>query len=435
MFESMAHPSANILPIVSQFMSDNCQISSSDTPLYVALSGGPDSVALLHILHTLGHPVIALHCNFHLRGEESDRDQHFCEELCHSLNIELQVKHFDTFAYMEQRNLSLEMAARELRYQWWQELLSTGTLLRARSREAERNNSSLFTFNLIALGHHQDDSIETLLMNLMRGTGINGLTGIVPRNEASHVIRPLLCLSRQHILDYLSAEGLGYITDSSNLENDTVRNQIRNQLLPLMERILPQARHGISLTMQHLSEVSTWMEHEIRQYRMEHARQVNIDQGSYEMIAKPDPYLIHPLIHFYQQQGFEVKVTRDLLLATPRRQETPSQPARWKVEEIAVADATPGLDPHVAYFDAAVVVAPLSFRRWQQADRVAPLGMHGHTRLLSDVFTDHHLPPHHKQLLWVVTDAKGQILWVPGVIQSDYAKITSSTRKVLKVTC
>ena len=438
----MALPMTNILPLVSQFMADNCGISSPDTPLFVALSGGPDSVALLHILHTLGHPLIALHCNFHLRGDESDRDQHFCEALCQQLGITLKVKEFDTYAYMEQRNLSLEMAARELRYAWFELVRSEELGVRSNPPSdpsaGVAEYSSLLTPHSslsIALGHHQDDSIETLLMNLMRGTGINGLTGIVARNEASHVVRPLLCLSRQQILDYLADNHLSYITDSSNLENDTLRNQIRNQLLPLMEQFLPQARHGISLTMQHLSEVSTWMEHEILQYRMEHARQVNIDQGSYEMIAKPDAHLIHPLTQYYKQQGFEVKVTRDLLLATPRRQEAPTRPARWQVEEIPVTEATPGLDPHVAYFDAAVAAAPLSFRRWQQADRIAPLGMHGHTRLLSDVFTDHHLPPHHKQRLWVVTDATGQILWVPGLIQSDYAKITSGTKTVLKVLC
>ena len=421
----MTRPTTNILPLVSQFMADNCGISSPSEPLFVALSGGPDSVALLHILHSLGHPVIALHCNFHLRGEESYRDQRFCEELCRQLGITIKVRNFDTFTYMEENHLSLEMAARELRYQWWQGLFAAGTL-----------NSSLFTFNFIALGHHQDDSIETLLMNLMRGTGLNGLTGIVPRNEASHVIRPLLCLSRQQILDYLSDNGLTYITDSTNLENDTLRNQIRNQLLPLMEQILPQSRHGINLTMQHLQEVSAWQTAEIQQYRQNNARRVAIDpEHTYEMIPQPASHLLHPLTQYYQQQGYEVKVSKDLLLATPKPKPLPTRPIQWSIEEIPVTEATPGRDPHVAYFDASVAVAPLSFRRWQQADRIAPLGMHGHTRLLSDVFTDHHLPPHHKQLLWVVTDATGQILWVPGLIQSDYAKITSSTEKVLKVTC
>ncbi len=427
----MARPTTNILPLVSQFMADHCGITTPTEPLFVALSGGPDSVALLHILHTLGHPVIALHCNFHLRGEESDRDQHFCEELCQQMGVQLKVRHFNTFSYMEENHLSLEMAARNLRYVWFSEEFSA-------ARDVA-NNSSLLTPNSslsIALGHHQDDSIETLLMNLMRGTGINGLTGIVARNEASHVIRPLLCLSRQQILDYLSDNGLSYITDSTNLENDTLRNQIRNQLLPLMEQMMPQTRHGIALTMQHLQEVSDWQSAEIQQYRQENARRVAIDlEHSYEMISHPASHLLHPLTQYYQQQGYEVKVTKDLFLATPKPKPRPTRPIQWSIEEIPVADATPGLDPHVAYFDASVAVAPLTFRRWQQADRIAPLGMQGHTRLLSDVFTDHHLPPHHKQLLWLVTDATGQILWVPGLIQSDYAKITSSTETVLKVTC
>ena len=411
----MAHPSANILPLVSQFMTDQCGISTPSEPLFVALSGGPDSVALLHILHTLGHPVTALHCNFHLRSEESDRDQHFCEELCQQLDIPLKVKHFDTFTYMEQRHLSLEMAARELRYAWFESV---------RSEE------------YIALGHHQDDSIETLLMNLMRGTGLNGLTGIVARNEASHVIRPLLCLSRQQILDYLADNGLSYITDSTNLENDTIRNQIRNQLLPLMEQILPQSRHGISMTMQHLDEVATWFNAEIQQYRQENARRVAIDpDNTYEMISRPAPHLLHPLTQYYQQHGYDVKVTKDLLLATPKKAEIADRPLQWSVTEIPVSEATPGQDPHIAYFDASQVAQPLTYRHWQQADRIAPLGMQGHTKLLSDVFTDHHLLPLQKQNVWIITDATGQILWVPGLIQSDLAKITSSTVSVLKVSC
>ena len=438
----MTRPTTNILPLVSQFMADHCGITSPTEPLFVALSGGPDSVTLLHILHTLGHPLIALHCNFHLRGEESDRDQRFCEALCQQLGVTLKVRNFDTFTYMEENHLSLEMAARNLRYAWFSEELGVRSEEYSATRDVANNSSlltphsSLWCPSAIALGHHQDDSIETLLMNLMRGTGLNGLTGIIPRNEASHVVRPLLCLSRQQILDYLSDNGLTYITDSSNLENDTLRNQIRNQLLPLMEQILPQSRHGINLTMQHLQEVATWQSAEIQQYRQNNARRVAIDpEHTYEMISQPASHLIHPLTQYYQQQGFEVKVSKDLLLATPKPKPLPTRPIQWSIEEIPAAEATPGRDPHIAYFDASVAVAPLSFRRWQQADRIAPLGMHGHTRLLSDVFTDHHLPPHHKQLLWVVTDATGQILWVPGLIQSDYAKITSSTKNVLKVTC
>ena len=412
----MALSSANILTLISQFMADQCHVTSADTPLFVALSGGPDSVALLHILHTLGHPVTALHCNFHLRGEESDRDQRFCEDLCQQMGVTLKVKEFDTYAYMAQQNLSLEMAARNLRYAWFETM-----------RSEELN---------IALGHHQDDSIETLLMNLMRGTGINGLTGIVAHNEATHVIRPLLCLSRQQILDYLAAEGLSYITDSTNLENDTLRNQIRNQLLPLMEQILPQTRHGITQTMQHLDEVATWYNEEIQQYRQENARRVAIDPDhTYEMISRPAPHLLHPLTQYYQQHGYDVKVTKDLLLATPKKAEIADRPIQWSVTEIPVSEATPGQDPHIAYFDASQVAQPLTYRHWQQADRIAPLGMQGHTKLLSDVFTDHHLLPLQKQNVWIITDATGQILWVPGLIQSDLAKITSSTVSVLKVSC
>ena len=248
----MSQISQHILQRVAEFIAKKGLFFSRESEttgnpfVYVGLSGGPDSVALLHILHTLGYKCKALHCNFHLRGAESDRDQQFCETLCASLGIPLEVRQFDTLAYMQEHQLSVEMAARELRYNWWQSLTHGEGLGKVKKSSNGSNgcltpsipfkplltplNPSNPTF--IALGHHQDDSIETMLMNLMRGTGIHGMTGIVARNEAKHVIRPLLCLSRQDIVGYLNDNGLSYVTDSTNAETDTLRNQIRNQLLP-----------------------------------------------------------------------------------------------------------------------------------------------------------------------------------------------------------
>ncbi|MBO7378656.1 MAG: tRNA lysidine(34) synthetase TilS, partial [Bacteroidales bacterium] len=152
--------------------------------LLVGLSGGPDSVALLHMLHKQGCRLVATHCNFHLRGAESDRDEAFCRNLCRELDIPLLVRHFDTRAYMKEHRVSLELAARELRYQWWQELF-------------EGNPE----YTHLCLAHHLDDSIETVLFNLMRGTGIQGLTGIPAVNR--RIVRPLLGMSRKEILQYL----------------------------------------------------------------------------------------------------------------------------------------------------------------------------------------------------------------------------------------
>ena len=186
----------------------------------VTCSGGADSIFLLHILNKLGYDCVVAHCNFHLRGEESDRDENFVREFCEKESLTLLVEHFDTKKYAAENKLSIEMAARELRYTWFEKV-------------REKHNAQA-----IAVAHHSDDSIETILLNMLRGTGLRGICGIRPRNE--FVVRPLLCVNRKEIEDYLSEQGIGYITDSTNLENEYTRNKIRNIVMPILREINPQ---------------------------------------------------------------------------------------------------------------------------------------------------------------------------------------------------
>ena len=186
----------------------------------VTCSGGADSIFLLHILNKLGFDCVVAHCNFHLRGEESDRDENFVREFCEKENLILLVEHFDTQKYAAKNKLSIEMAARELRYTWFEKV-----------REEHSAQA-------IAVAHHSDDSIETILLNMLRGTGLRGICGIRPRNE--FVVRPLLCVNRKEIEDYLSEQGISYITDSTNLENEYTRNKIRNIVMPILREINPQ---------------------------------------------------------------------------------------------------------------------------------------------------------------------------------------------------
>ena len=162
----------------------------------VGLSGGADSVALLRILVHLGYRCYAVHCNFHLRGDESDRDERFASALCQSLHVPCQVVHFDTMGYAAEQHISIEMAARALRYQEFE-----------RIRQAQG-------LDVIAVAHHQDDAVETLLLNLIRGAGINGLTGMRVKN--GRIVRPLLCITRDEVLNYLDKLGQPYVTDSTN---------------------------------------------------------------------------------------------------------------------------------------------------------------------------------------------------------------------------
>lgn len=220
---------------IAEFI-DQEKLFTREDKILVTLSGGADSVALLRLLLAMGYTCEAAHCNFHLRGDESVRDEMFVRELCLQLEVPLHVQHFQTTEEAEKRHISIEMAARELRYAWFEQLrLQQGA-------------------NVIAVAHHKDDSVETLLLNLIRGTGINGLLGIRPKN--GNIVRPLLCLDRKEITEYLQEIGQSYVTDSTNLQDEYTRNKIRLNLLPLMQEINPSVKESLLRTAEHLNDAA-----------------------------------------------------------------------------------------------------------------------------------------------------------------------------------
>lgn len=211
----------------------------------VALSGGADSVCLLRVMLSMGYNVEAAHCNFRLRGDESNRDEEFCTSLCARLDVPLHKVHFDTREYASLHKVSIEMAARELRYAYFEQLrLAIGA-------------------DGIVVAHHSDDNVETILLNLVRGTGIYGLEGIKPRN--GFILRPLLCLSKNEILDYLSSVNQDFITDSSNLVDDVQRNKIRLNLMPVLRSVNPSASENILTTAENISQAARVYSHAINE--------------------------------------------------------------------------------------------------------------------------------------------------------------------------
>ena len=211
--------------------------------VFVGLSGGADSTALLLILKELGYRLHAMHCNFHLRGEESDRDQTFVEELCRQQDVPLSVHHFQTREEARRRGISIEMAARDLRYDWFRSVLNPQSpVLNPQSPVPDSLSSvsdSLNNQTFVAVAHHLEDQAETLLLNLLRGTGLRGMAGMHPRHDG--IIRPLLCVSRDEILQYLESRGQTYVTDSTNNERDALRNRLRLDLFPLLRDLNPAA--------------------------------------------------------------------------------------------------------------------------------------------------------------------------------------------------
>ena len=436
-----------------------------DALYLVALSGGADSVALLLCLKELGYGVEAVHCNFHLRGEESLRDEQFCEELCQREDIPLHKAHFDTQAYADLHKVSIEMAARELRYRYFFQL-----------KEA-------LSADGVCVGHHKEDSVETILINLVRGTGLSGLMGIRPRNN--DVIRPLLCVTRQEIEDYLQKYAVSFVTDSTNLVDDMVRNKIRLNVLPQLSEINPSVTEAILTTANHLSEVDAIVQESLKSALgkaisfVGSASQVSlsnlmnepfqIDLSFVRAFPSPSYFLFHVLkplgfsssqiaemvLHLDGQIGqlwysstHELTHDRGFFMVLPREEAEPRElvipeTGRYVYDEhlslrLTQRALTPSSNvsysknPMIVDLDAASIRFPLTLRRVAEGDRFTPLGMRG-TQLVSDFLTNLKRNRFEKRNQLVLLDAAGTILWVLGLRINDCFKLIPQSSSCLQI--
>ena len=429
---------------IQQFIEKN-QLLESRKLYLVGLSGGADSVALLLILRELGYHIEAAHCNFKLRGEESDRDEIFVRELCAHYNIPIHVIHFDTKEYANLHKVSIEMAARDLRYGYFRQL--------CKDINAEG----------VCIAHHRDDAVETLLMNLLRGAGIHGLTGIRPKNDI--VIRPLLCVSRQEILEYLDSIGQSYVTDSTNLVDDVLRNKIRLRVLPLLEEIAPGATVNIDKTANYLREAELVYEAEMQREKS----MLSIDAGEVsitELLQQPSPSAF--LHEWLSPLGFNTSQTEQILHAVngePGREFMSAthtlvvdrtsllvEPIRPAMKSIKIPEAgtyryddatTYKIDitdeinisksADVATIDADKVKFPLTIRPIENGDWFIPYGMTGR-KLVSDYLTDKKFSILQKRRQLVLTDALGSIIWLVGCRTDNRVKVSNETTKILRIT-
>lgn len=432
----------------------------------VALSGGADSVALLLILKQLGVSLSAAHCNFHLRGEESERDEQFCVGLCERLGITLHRIHFDTQFYARQHKVSIEMAARDLRYRYFAQL--------AKDIKADG----------ICVAHHRDDNVETVILNLLRGSGVDGLAGIAPKN--GNILRPLLCISRQDILDYLQLQGQNYVTDSTNLEDDALRNRIRHHVIPLLETVNPAAKENIAQTAKYLRQAKMMLEGLMGDHQTGGceedsctARDLNnhvISLQKQSIIKAPSPeYMLHSELGKYGFHGdviddiytsltakeggvgkvwkngsYMLAIDRNQLLVTALAALDTIQserPFRFPEEGnfnlgeslkiklhryLRTADFTPSKSSHLVTLDADKVSFPLTYRLCEKGDRFYPFGMKG-SKLISDYLTDRKRNVVQKMKQHVITDSQGEIVWLVGERTSDRSKITDQTQIILEI--
>lgn len=400
--------------------------------ILVALSGGADSVALLRVLLQLGYACEAAHCNFHLRGEESMRDEAFVRTLCEQCSVPLHTVDFDTTGYAASHHLSIEMAARKLRYDWFEEI-------RLKTEAA-----------VVAVAHHRDDSVETLLLNLIRGTGINGLKGIRPKN--GYIVRPLLSVSRDEITDYLNALGQAYVTDSTNLQDEYTRNKIRLNLLPLMETINPSAKESIFDTANRLSEVANIYNKVMEEgrERVVHPQGISIEA----LLREPSPSsllfeLLYPLgfnsgqvedvyssLHgqpgrcFYSNEWCVVK-DRDYLLLQRNDESLNDEPELQMEQLVYTKDFVIPKAKEVACLDADKVTAPLTLRKWQKGDRFVPFGMKG-KKNVSDYLTDRKYSVLDKEKMYVLCSGE-DIVWLVGERTDNRFRVDAGTKNILLI--
>lgn len=409
----------------------------NDNDLYiVALSGGADSVALLLLLDEMGYNIHAAHCNFHLRGEESDRDELFCESLCQQKSIPFHRIHFDTLTYAETHKVSVEMAARELRYHYFEELRSdigaTG----------------------VCVAHHQDDSVETVLLNLIRGTGLRGLAGIQCRN--GHILRPLLCVSRKEIESYLQTKDQSYVIDSTNLEDDMLRNKVRLRVVPLLQELNPAVTENILRTSENLTEAQGILDSIVSLYKNSKSLDLNelkkYGSSEYILFEWLKDYGFNGVqvkeamgaetgSIFTSSQGYDLLVDRGRFVVEPTLKSLkplciPEEGTYVLDEETKISvkkvPVWVSREERVATLDASKVHFPLTVRRVEKGDKMVPYGMRGH-RLLSDIMTDRKMTLFEKRRQIVVVDAKGIIVWLAGIRISDLCQIDDTTTEVVEI--
>lgn len=401
--------------------------------ILIALSGGADSVALLRVLVYLGYECEAAHCNFHLRGEESDRDEAFVRELCQQQNIPLHIVHFDTTHYADEHKISIEMAARELRYEWFEQVrIQVGA-------------------DVIAVAHHRDDSVETLLLNLIRGTGINGLNGIRAKNNK--IVRPMLSVSREDILAYLDKMNQSFVTDSSNLQDDYTRNKIRLNLIPMMESINPSVKSAIFATASHLTDASLLYNKVIEEGRT----RVMDHQGIVieALLKEPSPRAL--LFEILYSLGFNSAQVDDVYRSLEGQSGRKFLSNEWivvrdrthlllqqqSVEQCSIAiqpvikeerisntsDFVIPRDKQIACFDADKITQPLTLRKWQIGDRFVPFGMNGKKKV-SDYLTDAKFSILQKEQTYVLCCGE-EIVWLVGERTDNRYRVDATTQNLL----
>jgi len=425
---------------VQNFIVEKSLFSREDK-LILGISGGADSVCLMHILLALGYRFDLAHCNFNLRGKESDEDEVFVQELAKKHQLKLHVKQFDAEGYAAENKISTQMAARDLRYAWFNHLLLTKNA------------------KYIAIAHHENDDIETFFINLIRGSGLKGLLGISEKTNS--IVRPLMAITRDEIESYLDENKLRYRDDSSNSSVKYLRNKIRHELMPLLAEMNPSIQQTISEEMRILEGVSQVYSCKIEEVRKDLMQEKNgivqfetsdllalkpLHNYLYELLSPYGFVTIDAIAKALKGQSGKQFFSNTHQLLVDREFIFISELDVKKNESITIEEMTKEIkhpiqlnfsktdnlewikNKNIAQLDYDKLQFPLTLRKWKKGDKFMPLGMQTFKKL-SDFFIDNKFSILDKNKQWLLC-SNNDIVWVVGHRIDERYKLQSKTKKV-----
>ena len=435
-----------MLQKLSQHINKNLSFLK-EKKLLIAISGGIDSVVLTHLLSVLNFDISLAHCNFNLRGKESDLDEEFVIQLGEKLNLNLFKIHFKTEEIAKSNKQSTQVAARELRYNWFQKII-------------EQNS-----FDYVLTAHHADDNLETFLINLTRGSGLDGFTGIPEKN--SNIIRPLLRFSRETILAYAKNNDIDWREDKSNASTKYIRNKIRHKILPVLKEINPSLLESFAKTSEHLKESQQIIEDRIEKIALE---VISVEQNSTKINIKKISQLSNPKAYLYQllnkynftewndvyqllsaQSGKQIfsrthtlLKDRDFLVLSKidfsaalemtfqiqKNTSEITEPIHLKFESVQKKSIE---NKQTIYINKQHLVFPLQLRKWQNGDFFYPSGMAGKKKL-SKYFKDEKISLLEKQNIWILCNNNDEIIWVVNHRQDNRFIAKEATKDLFKIT-
>ena len=416
--------------------------------LLLAVSGGVDSVVLCELCKQAGFDFVIAHCNFQLRGEESERDEQFVRDVAKKYNVEIFVKKFETEKWAVEEKLSIQVAARELRYEWFNSLIGD-------------------KIKYILTAHHANDNIETLLMNFFKGTGINGLQGILPKQ--ANVIRPLLFAKKEELLEFAKENELDFVEDSSNASDKYTRNYFRNQLIPSIQKVFPQAEENLLHNIKRYGEIGILYQQSIDL----HKKKLLEKKGEEIHIpvlrllkSQPLPTIVYEIIKdfsFTPNQTDEVikllksdsgkyvqslthrilknrnwliiasinAETSENILIEEKDKEVKFLKGKLEIKKVSADGHKLSSNENLAQLDGDEITFPLLLRKWKQGDYFYPLGMNKKKKL-SCFFIDQKMSMTEKENTWVIEMNK-KIVWIVAKRIDDRFKITGKTKNILLI--